>query len=604
MSFDAKHFLKTVSESPGVYRMLDTDGEILYVGKAKRLKARLASYFRGALNTKTQALVGRIADIQVTITRTETEALLLEQTLIKEQRPPYNILLRDDKSYPFIFVSDRHPYPALEFKRARGKRGDGRYLGPFPSTTAVRESLALVQKIFRIRNCEDSVFAHRTRPCLQYQIQRCSAPCVDYIGREEYQRDIDHAIMALDGRSEQVTAQLTQDMEAASQALDFEEAARLRDQIQQLRRLQERQIVDTGDGDADIFALAERPGGVCISALSVRGGRMLGARHHMPQNGLDLTAEELLGAFISHYYLGHDRDIPSEIITALPLVDADVIQSALSERAGKRIRVAHQVRGHRAQWLRLASTNAEQHLTSQLANRSQLAKRFDALREALDMQETPTRLECFDISHSHGEATVASCVVFDQDGPVKSDYRRFNIEGVAAGDDYAAMRQALTRRYKRLMQDESKLPDVLIVDGGKGQLNMAREVLEDVGIMNTHLLGVAKGTTRKPGLETLFLETVDNALSLDSASPGLHLIQHIRDEAHRFAITGHRQQRDKQRRTSTLQDIPGVGPKRRRELLRFFGGLQGVRQASRDELARVPGISAQMATTIHQALHG
>ncbi|MBZ5874746.1 MULTISPECIES: excinuclease ABC subunit UvrC [Chromohalobacter] len=604
MSFDAKHFLKTVSESPGVYRMLDAEGNVLYVGKAKRLKARLASYFRGALNAKTQALVSRIEDIQVTITRTETEALLLEQTLIKEQRPPYNILLRDDKSYPFIFVSDRHPYPALEFKRARQKRGDGRYLGPFPSTTAVRESLSLMQKIFRIRNCEDSVFAHRTRPCLQYQIQRCSAPCVDYIGREEYQRDIDHAIMCLEGRSEQVTAQLTRDMETASQALDFEEAARLRDQIQQLRRLQERQIVDTGDGDADIFALAERPGGLCISALAVRGGRMLGARHHMPQNGLDLTAEALLGEFISHYYLGHEREIPAEVITALPLADSDVIQAALSERAGKRIRLAHQVRGHRAQWLRLAETNAEQHLTTQLANRSQLAKRFASLRDAMQLQETPTRLECFDISHSHGEATVASCVVFDQDGPVKSDYRRFNIEGVAAGDDYAAMRQALTRRYKRLTQDDSKLPDILIVDGGKGQLNMAREVLEDVGITGTHLLGVAKGTTRKPGLETLFLETVDNSLALDSASPGLHLIQHIRDEAHRFAITGHRQQRDKQRRTSTLQDIPGIGPKRRRELLRFFGGLQGVRQASRDELARVPGISAQMATTIHQALHG
>nr|WP_298409962.1 excinuclease ABC subunit UvrC [uncultured Halomonas sp.] len=604
MSFDAKHFLKTVSESPGVYRMLDGDGNVLYVGKAKRLKARLASYFRGALNTKTQALVARIRDVQVTITRSETEALLLEQTLIKELRPPYNILLRDDKSYPYVFVSDRHPYPALEFKRVRHKRNDGQYLGPYPSSSAVRESLALMQKIFRIRNCEDTVFAHRTRPCLQYQINRCSAPCVDYIDKPGYQRDLEHAVMCLEGKSEQVTGQLTSAMEVASQTLDFEEAARLRDQIQQLRRLQERQIVDTGSGDADIFALVERPGGFGISVLTVRQGRMLGARHHNPENGLDLPAAELLGEFVSQFYLGQRRELPQEVITSHALPDSGILQTAFSEQAGKHVRLAHQVRGHRAQWLQLARTNAEQSLATQLANRTQLSKRFEALRDALDMEATPTRLECFDISHSHGEATVASCVVFDQDGPVKSDYRRFNIEGVAAGDDYAAMRQALTRRFKRLQQGEGKCPDILLVDGGKGQLNMARDVFEELGVSHIRLVGVAKGTTRKPGLETLFLETVDNSLSLEGSSAALHLVQHIRDEAHRFAITGHRQRRDKARRTSTLQDIPGVGPKRRRELLRFFGGLQGVRHASREELARVPGISVSLATSIHQALHG
>ncbi|SHF16118.1 Excinuclease ABC subunit C [Modicisalibacter ilicicola DSM 19980] len=604
MSFDAKHFLKTVSASPGVYRMLDGEGNVLYVGKAKRLKARLASYFRGALNAKTQALVSRIADVQVTITRSETEALLLEQTLIKELRPPYNILLRDDKSYPYVFVSDRHPYPALEFKRVRQKRNDGRYLGPYPSSSAVRESLALMQKIFRIRNCEDTVFAHRTRPCLQYQINRCSAPCVDYISREDYRRDLEHAVMCLEGKSEQVTGQLTAAMEAASHALDFEEAARLRDQVQQLRRLQERQIVDTGSGDADIFALAERPGALCISVLTVRQGRMLGARHHTPDNGLDLPVDELLGEFVSQFYLGQGRELPQEVITSRRLPDAELMQSAFSEQAGRRIRLAHQVRGHRAQWLQLASTNAEQQLATQLANRTQLSKRFEALRDALGMDTTPTRLECFDISHSHGEATVASCVVFDQDGPVKSDYRRFNIEGVAAGDDYAAMRQALIRRFKRLQQGEGKCPDILLVDGGKGQLNMAREVFAELGVSHVRLVGVAKGTTRKPGLETLFLETVDNSLGLEGSSPALHLVQHIRDEAHRFAITGHRQRRDKARRTSTLQDIPGVGPRRRRELLRFFGGLQGVRHATQDELARVPGISASLAATIHQTLHG
>nr|WP_297458636.1 excinuclease ABC subunit UvrC [uncultured Halomonas sp.] len=604
MSFDAKHFLKTVSESPGVYRMLDDQGNVLYVGKAKRLKARLASYFRGALNAKTQALVGRIADVQVAITRSETEALLLEQTLIKELRPPYNILLRDDKSYPYVFASDRHPYPALEFKRTRHKRNDGRYLGPYPSSHAVRESLALVQKIFRIRNCEDSVFAHRTRPCLQYQIQRCSAPCVDYISEADYRLDLEHALMCLEGKSEQVTEQLSAAMETASAALDFEEAARLRDQIQQLRRLQERQIVDTEAGDADIFAFAERPGGLCISVLTIRQGRMLGARHHSPDNGLDLPADELLGEFISQFYLGQGRELPQEVITSHALPDSDLLQAALAEQAGKRVRLAHQVRGHRAQWLQLARTNAEQHLATQMANRTQLSKRFETLRDALDMQSVPTRLECFDISHSHGEATVASCVVFDQDGPVKSDYRRFNIEGVAAGDDYAAMRQALIRRFKRLQQGEGKCPDILLVDGGKGQLNMAREVFEELEVVGVRLVGVAKGTTRKPGLETLFIETVDNTLSLDGGSPALHLIQHIRDEAHRFAITGHRQRRDKARRTSTLQEIPGIGPKRRRELLRFFGGLQGVNHATRDELARVPGISASLAASIHQALHG
>ncbi|MGJ7456249.1 excinuclease ABC subunit UvrC [Halomonas sp. MA07-2] len=604
MSFDHRHFLVTVSESPGIYRMLDAQGETLYVGKARRLKARLASYFRGALNAKTQALVGRIADIHITVTNSETEALLLEQTLIKELRPPYNILLRDDKSYPFVFVTDRHPFPGLEYKRARARRDDGRYFGPYPSSLAVRESLSLMQKIFRIRNCEDTVFAHRTRPCLQFQIERCSAPCVGYISEADYRRDLEHAVQCLEGKSEQVTQELTSAMEAASRELAFEEAARLRDQVQQLRQLQQRQFVDTGDGDADIFALATRPGALCISVLSVRHGRLLGARHHAPVNGLDLPADELLGEFVSQYYLGQDREIPREVIASHALADRELIEAALGERAGKRVRLADRVRGHRAQWQSLAVTNAEQQLAGQLASQAQLTRRFTALREALGLAETPRRLECFDISHSHGEATVASCVVFDENGPRKSDYRRFNIEGVAAGDDYAAMRQALSRRFRRLADGEGERPDVLLVDGGKGQLNLAREVFAEFGVDGVALVGVAKGTTRKAGLETLFLETVDRALDLDPASPALHLIQHVRDEAHRFAITGHRNRRDKARRTSTLEGIPGVGPKRRRELLRFFGGLQGVKQASREELSRAPGISATLAEAIHRALHG
>ncbi len=584
--------------------MLDAQSNTLYVGKAKRLKARLASYFRGQLNTKTQAMVGRIADVQVTVTRTETEALLLEQTLIKQLRPPYNILLRDDKSYPFVFVTDRHPYPALEYKRARQRSDDGRYLGPYPSSGAVRESLALMQKIFLIRNCEDSVFAHRSRPCLQYQIQRCSAPCVDYISAEDYQRDVEHAVMCLEGKSENVTQELMAAMEVASKALNFEEAARLRDQVQQLRQLQQRQFVDTGDGDADIFALAQRPGALSVSVLSVRDGRLLGARHHTPKNDLDLPLETLLTEVVSQYYFGQPHNVPSEVITSHPLDDSELIAEALTQQAGKRIRVTSQVRGHRAQWQQLAITNAEQQLASQLANQTQLTQRFTALQKALGLEETPQRLECFDISHSHGEATVASCVVFDHQGPRKSDYRHFRIEGVAAGDDYAAMQQALTRRLKRVKSGEAVAPDILIVDGGKGQLNMAREVFKALEITNIILLGVAKGTTRKAGLESLFLETADNPLDLDPASPALHLIQHIRDESHRFAIAGHRAQRDKTRRTSMLQDIPGIGPKRRRELLRFFGGLQGVQKASRDELARVPGINASLAESIYRALNG
>ncbi|MDN6322257.1 MAG: excinuclease ABC subunit UvrC [Halomonas sp.] len=604
MTFDSKQFLSSVSTSPGVYRMLDEHSNTLYVGKAKRLKARLASYFRGQLNTKTQAMVGRIADVQVTVTRTETEALLLEQTLIKQLRPPYNILLRDDKSYPFVFVTDRHSYPALEYKRARQRRDDGRYLGPYPSSGAVRESLALMQKIFHIRNCEDSVFAHRSRPCLQYQIQRCSAPCVDYISAEDYQRDLEHAVMCLEGKSEHVTQELMQAMEEASKQLNFEEAARLRDQVQQLRQLQQRQFVDTGGGDADIFALAVRPGALGVSVLSVRDGRLLGARHHTPKNDLDLPIETLLTEVVSQYYFGQPHNVPSEVITSHPLDNSELIAEALTQQAGKRIRVTSQVRGHRAQWQQLAITNAEQQLASQLANQTQLTQRFSALQEALGLKETPQRLECFDISHSHGEATVASCVVFDHQGPRKSDYRHFRIEGVAAGDDYAAMQQALTRRLKRVKSGEAIAPDILIVDGGKGQLNMAREVFKELDISNILLLGVAKGTTRKAGLESLFVETADNPLDLDPASPALHLIQHIRDESHRFAIAGHRAQRDKARRTSTLQEIPGIGPKRRRELLRFFGGLQGVQKASRDELARVPGINASLAESIYRALNG
>ena len=605
--FDARTFLRSVSQAPGVYRMYGAKGQILYVGKARRLKARLSSYFRSAgLNAKTRALVSHIADIQVTVTHTETEALLLEQTLIKQERPPYNILMRDDKSYPYVFANTRHAFPKLEVRRVRRPRSDGRYYGPYPSSVAVRDTLQLTQKIFRIRNCEDSEFSHRERPCLQYQIDRCTAPCVGLISEAAYRQQLTHATACLEGRSEHVTLQLSQDMEQAAQALAFEKAAFIRDQIQQLRSLQSQQSVDTQYGNADVFAYIEQPGGLCITLLSIRDGRVLGTRHFTPDNGLDLSSEALLGEFISQYYLGLDQKAPAEVLTNVPLEDQAVIEEALAQRAGRRVRVTHQVRGHRAQWVRLAQTNAEQHLASIMSSQKQIRQRFIALREALGLADTPKRLECFDISHSHGEATVASCVVFDSDiGPHTSEYRRFNISGVAAGDDYAAMRQALTRRYTRLQNEQQRFPEVLIVDGGKGQLNMAREVLETLALSDRiTLLGIAKGTTRKPGLETLFFETTARTVTLESTNPALHLVQHIRDESHRFAITGHRRRRDKQRRTSALEGIEGIGPKRRQALLRYFGGLQGIRNASLDDLAQVPGISRQLGEAIHRALNG
>lgn len=605
-AFDSSAFLKNVSQAPGVYVMFNDKAETIYVGKAKRLRARLSSYFRATgLNIKTRALVGRIRNIEVTYTNNETEALILEQTLIKDRRPPYNILLRDDKSYPYIFLGSKHPYPALEFRRARRKRSDGRYFGPFTSSLAVRESLSLMQKIFRLRNCKDSFFANRSRPCLQYQIGRCSAPCMDYISQEDYRRDIEHAVMCLEGKSEEVTLTLSKEMEQAAADMEFERAAWLRDQIQQLRRLQTQQTVEVTEGNADVFAYAQRPGGFVVTLLSIRQGRVVGSQHFTPKNGLDVGEEALLTGLIGQYYIGAEREIPQEVITNVEVDDASVLQQALSARAGRAVRVTHQVRGHRAQWQQLAQNNAEQQLASELANQQRIMERFIALRDLLGLEEVPTRLECFDISHSHGEATVASCVVFDQNGPLKSDYRRFNIEGVAPGDDYGAMRQALMRRYQRIVKEEGKRPDLLVIDGGKGQLNMAREVLAEIeGIGPLKVMGVAKGVTRKAGLETLFLETPEHSVEVDATSPALHLIQHIRDESHRFAITGHRQRRDKARRTSTLQEIPGVGPKRRRELLRYFGGLQGVKEASRDDLARVPGVSATLAGQIHGALHG
>ncbi len=583
--------------------MLDAGGELLYVGKAKNLKKRLASYFRKTgLAPKTAALVARIVQVETTITANETEALLLEQTLIKEWRPPYNILLRDDKSYPYVHLSDGD-FPRLSIHRG-AKKKKGRYFGPYPSAGAIRESLNLLQKAFLVRQCEDSYYKNRTRPCLQYQIKRCKAPCVALVDPAEYAEDVRHSIMFLEGRSNALSQELSTGMEEAAQRLDFERAAELRDQVAILRRVQDQQSMEGGTGDIDVVAAIATPGGACVHLISVRGGRVLGSKNFFPQVGIEEESADVLVAFIAQYYLGNqERDLPGELIVNTTHEDFPTLVAALAELRGRELDISHRVRGTRARWQQLAVTNAEQALSARLANRQHTAARFEALAEALGLDEAPQRLECYDISHSSGEATVASCVVFGPEGALKSDYRRYNIEGVTAGDDYAAMHQALSRRFGKLKDGEGKLPDILLVDGGKGQLAMAQEVLKELAVPELILLGVAKGVTRKPGFETLYLNDAAHEFTLPADSPALHLIQQIRDEAHRFAITGHRARRGKARRTSSLEDVAGVGPKRRRELLKHFGGLQELSRASIEEIAKAPGISKKLAESIYAALH-
>jgi excinuclease ABC subunit C len=603
VGFDSKAFLRRLTQRPGVYQMYDAGGKILYVGKAKNLKSRVSSYFRSSgLSTKTQALVARICRIEVTVTGSETEALLLEQNLIKQQRPPYNILLRDDKSYPYIFVSDRDTFPAITFQRGAGRK-NGRYFGPYPSSGAVKESLNLLQKVFRIRQCEDSFFRNRSRPCLQYQIRRCTAPCVGLISEDAYRQDLNHAMQFLQGRSQELMQTLAQEMEDAAARLEFERAASLRDQISALQQVQEQQFVSGQSGDADVLGCAVQPGGVCVHALFVRGGRVIGSKVYHPRVSIEDTPAEVLSAFIAQFYLSGPREIPAAVIVSVELPDQECIQQALEQRRGRKMAIMSRVRGDRAGWQRLAQTNAEQQLGSHLASKQNIYNRYLALQDALGLDSIPQRLECFDISHSSGEATVASCVVFDREGPKKSDYRRFNIEDITGGDDYAAMHQALSRRYTRVRKGEGVLPDLLIIDGGKGQVAQAVMVMEELQINDVLVVGVAKGPTRKAGFEVLIRGDSGEETVLASDSPALHLLQHIRDESHRFAITGHRARRGKARRKSTLEGISGVGPKRRRELLKHFGGVKEVERASVEEIAKVSTISRTLAQEIYAALH-
>jgi excinuclease ABC subunit C len=599
--FDPKTFLKTLTALPGVYRMLDERGEVLYVGKARNLKQRVSSYFRETQpSVKTRGLVARIRAVEVTVTHTETEALILESTLIKQCKPRYNILLRDDKGYPYIQVS-AGDFPRLTLHRG-AKRAPGRYFGPYPNAHAARDTLNLLQKIFRLRSCEDGFFQGRSRPCLQYQIQRCTAPCVGLVDRGDYQRQLRDAIGFLEGRSGQVIDDLAHRMEAAAAALRFEEAAFHRDQIAELRQVQQRQHVEGESGDLDVVACAARGGAACVQVFVFRDGRLLGNQALFPRLPEAEDASAVLGAFLAQYYL--DRFVPAELLVSHELPEAEWLAQALRERAGRRVAITARVRGERARWLEMAQRNAEHALAARLSSQAGMRRRMESLREALGGAGDLVRLECFDVSHTQGEATVAACVVFGPDGPLKTDYRRYNIEGITPGDDYAALRQALTRRYARGSAEEGRLPDLLLIDGGQGQLSQAREVLEPLRAAGVRVIGVAKGPERRPGLETLHLFGENRPLILPPDSAALHLVQQIRDEAHRFAITGHRQRRAKARTASALDAIAGIGPKRRQALLRQFGGLQQLARAGVEDLSRVDGINAELAQRIYDAFHG
>ena len=549
MSFDSAAFLKTLTSRPGVYRMMDISDTVIYVGKAKNLKKRVSSYFRKTgLTSKNRVMVAQIAHIETTVTHTENEALILENNLIKELMPRYNILLRDDKTYPYLFISS-DSFPRIGLHRG-AKRRKGRYFGPYPSAGAVRESLHLLQKLFPIRQCDDSYYQNRSRPCLQYQIKRCTAPCVGFISETDYQKDLQHTILFLEGKNQQVLDDLSEQMTLASEALDFEKAALIRDKIISLRKVQERQYVSAEQGDLDVLAAIVRDGLSVVEVSFIRGGRSLGSKSYFPKGTAAGSAEELLAAFIQQYYLG--KNVPAEVLVSHRFEDIALLEAVLKSDSDHRVLIRCPQRGPSVRWIKMAMTNAEISLVQRLSSRSNLLQRFELLQEVLEMEEMPKRIECFDISHTRGEKTVASCVVFGLEGPLKADYRKFNIDGITPGDDYAAMNQALTRRYTRLQKGEGKRPDLLLIDGGKGQLTEAKAVMADLQL-DIDILGIAKGPARKPGEETLFLVGRSGEVYLAADSPALHLLQQVRDEAHRFAITGHRQRRAKARRTSPLE---------------------------------------------------
>jgi excinuclease ABC subunit C len=601
MSFEAKVFVDSLPARPGVYRMLGEEGDILYVGKARNLKNRVGSYFQPSnVQPKVQALIAKTANMEVTITNSEIEALLLEYNLIKKHRPRFNVVLRDDKSFPYLHVETAHDFPRLSFYRGSRKQ-PGRYFGPYPSAGAVRDTLQQIQKLFRLRNCEDSYFSNRSRPCLQYQIQRCTGPCVGLISKESYAGDVGAAIKVLEGRNDEVREDLNRRMEAAAQRLDFEDAAQLRDQLAKLKAVQSQQIVTADiDQDADVIAIAAANNEYCVALMFVRAGRSLGSTTFFPKAPY-AEVQEVLSQFVAQYYM--ERESPPEIIVEQDFEEMPLLETTFAAQSGHKVRITSSVRGIRARWLEMMHNNAEQALTMRRLARAGIESSLEDVREAFDLEETPQRLECFDISHTSGTDTVASCVVFGLEGPLKNDYRRFNISGIAPGDDYAAMHQALTRRYKRVRDGEIVKPDVLLIDGGKGQLAEAARVLEELQVGGVTLIGVAKGVDRRAGQEQLFLLGQDTPTILPPDSRALHLIQRVRDEAHRFAIAGHRRKRAKRHSQSILETIPGLGPVKRRELLKQFGGLQGILRAGIDDFVQIRGLGRELAQVIYEHLH-
>ena len=598
--FDDKAFLKTLTQQPGVYRMMHGDGNILYVGKAKSLKKRVSSYFnRSNISPRIKQMMQQVTSVEVTVTNTEAEALLLENNLIKEHRPKYNILLRDDKSYPYILLSN-HAFPGLSFYRG-AKKKKGEYFGPYASVGAVRETLNLLQKTFKVRQCSESYYRNRSRPCLQYQIERCTAPCVNLVSESIYAKDVDYARKFLQGKSEQVIGHLVDEMELAADNLEYEHAAKLRDQIDALRQVSQQQYVSDLSGDCDIITCKMKDALACVQVFQVRNKMNLGNKCFFPKMPAHYNEQELLAAFIGQYYL-HRRP-PEEIITSYEPKDCDVLAEMLSYQREGKVKITSSVRGKRARWLEFADKNVTTAFESRLASQAGMEQRYQALEEVFKLTHPIQRMECFDISHTSGELTVASCVVFNREGASKSEYRKFNIENITPGDDYAAMTQALKRRYTRLKKGEAKLPDILFIDGGKGQLTQAGDVMQELQIEKVLVVGVAKGVERKPGMEQLFILGDKTPIHLSADSLALHLIQQIRDEAHRFAITSHRKRRNKSRTMSPLEGIAGLGPKRRQSLLKHFGGMRGIERASEQELAKVNGISKQLAQSIHEILH-
>ena len=600
-SFDVSAFLKNLTTRPGIYTMLNDKGEIIYIGKAKNLKNRVSSYFKTqTASIKQQVMVAKVAAIEVTVTHTEGEALLLECQQIKRHKPRYNICLRDDKSFPYMFLSSEQDFPQITFHRG-AKNKKGRYFGPYPGSGAVRESLKLLQRLFPIRQCDDAFYNNRTRPCLQYQIERCTAPCVGLIDKQHYALDVESTVMFLEGKGGLLIDQLIIKMEQAAANLDFEQAAGFRDQIAKLRSVLEKHFVSGEKGDVDIIACASKANVACVQVFFIRNGRHLGNKAFFPKMLDEHDPAAIVQAFIPQYYL--DKPAPYELIVSHELEEAALLTEVLASQAKHSVTISSSVRGERLKWLQMACTNAENSLLSKLSDKQGIYARFLSLQEELGCKDLPKRLECFDISHTQGEQTVASCVVFDREGPVKSAYRRFNITGITGGDDYAAIHQAVFRRFKRLTKGEHEAPDIVFIDGGKGQVHEAEKALAELDINNVMIVGVSKGPDRKPGMEKLILVDQEQPVQVTPGASGLLLIQHIRDEAHRFAITGHRQRRGKASKQSVLETIPGLGSKRRQILLKQFGGLQGISCAGVDALCSVDGISRQLAQRIYELFH-